>query len=176
MLYLEKIYRAQLGKKGPHKMNSKNKTPTDLVLLANLMDAKFKGPFGLKFGLDGLIGLIPIFGDLTTAIVSIYIILRAALMKAPLSVILFMLLNVLFEFTIGLIPIVGDLFDFFWKANIKNINLLSKWLDKPQKTKSLSLLKIGLALFTIVFVFGSVIYLIFSLLRFLVYTIAFLSL
>ena len=123
----------------------------DIELLSEWMDSKFKiGPF--RFGLDGLIGLIPGVGDLATSLVSFYIVIRAALLGASFSVILRMLLNILIEYLVGLTPILGNIFDFIWKSNIKNIELFRKYKASPRPTAK----KSG---FVILSVFGTVLFL-----------------
>lgn len=98
----------------------------DLEKLSELMDNKFEGPFGFKFGLDGLIGLVPIAGDIFTTIISLYIIVRAIFLKVSFFTILRMIFNVLLETLIDFIPYFGNLFDFYWRANKKNIEILKK--------------------------------------------------
>jgi len=88
------------------------------------MDSQFEGPFGFRFGWDGLIGLIPFLGDFITNVISIYIISQAMLMGCSASVLLRMGLNLLVENLLDLIPFLGNFFDFFWKANEKNLRLL----------------------------------------------------
>lgn len=113
----------------------------DLEALAELLDSKFKIA-GFKFGLDGLIGLIPGIGDVATTAISCYIIVRAFIAGAPLSVILRMLLNILVETLVGFIPIIGNIFDFIWRANLKNINLMKDYNvdEKAVKRKSTGLI------------------------------------
>ena len=104
--------------------------------LSRLLDSSIPLPGGFRIGLDGLIGLIPGFGDLAGGVASSYIIIEAARLGATTSTLLRMVFNVLLETLIGLIPFVGDLFDFIWKANEKNMALLEKHLDSPQPKSS----------------------------------------
>lgn len=106
----------------------------DLELLSELLDSKFKGPFGVRFGLDGIIGLVPVIGDLFTGFLSSYIVLRCALKKYPKSVIIKMVLNIFIETLIGMVPLFGDLFDIYWKSNIRNINLAKKYEKNKKRT------------------------------------------
>lgn len=103
--------------------------------LARLMDSSITLPGGATIGLDGLIGLIPGIGDFGTALVSAYIILEAARMGARRGVLLRMLLNVGVEVLVGTIPILGDAFDFIWKANDRNVALLERSLAPPRDTR-----------------------------------------
>lgn len=79
---------------------------------------------GMRFGLDGLLGLIPGVGDTATAVLSGYFIVAAVRMGARKRVVSAMVKNVAVDWAVGLIPVVGDLFDFAHKANTKNLRLL----------------------------------------------------
>ena len=87
----------------------------------------------VRFGLDGLIGLIPGIGDTAGAIVSSYILAEAAQIGAPKSVLLKMAFNIGLDAILGIVPILGDFSDFVWKANQRNVLLLNDFLDQPQK-------------------------------------------
>ncbi len=113
------------------------------------MDSSFKGPLGLKFGLDGLLGLVPFVGDLITSCISLYIIVQAALMGCPPSVLIRMGLNVLFENVLDMVPLFGNIFDFIWKSNNKNIALLEMHTVNPTGAKFSSRLVLGLISFSI---------------------------
>lgn len=120
----------------------------DLKYLAELMDTKFKGPFGFRFGLDGLIGLIPVVGDIVTNSISLYIILRASFLELPPVIILRMCLNLLIESLVGMFPVIGNIFDFGWKANTKNVELIKSYQAQPKAIKYKSSLLIFLIVFT----------------------------
>lgn len=100
--------------------------------LAWLLDDAIRVP-GTKFriGLDGLIGLIPGFGDLAGAAVSSYLVAQAARSGAPPSLLARMGLNILLEAVVGLVPLLGDLFDFGFKANARNVRLLRNHVSDP---------------------------------------------
>lgn len=106
----------------------------DIHRISSLLDTRFKGPFGVRFGLDGLIGLIPGVGDLITTLTSLYIIFLAARAGAPPSLLLRMLLNVFFDFLIEAVPFIGNIFDFFWRSNKRNLDLLNRYLKRPRPT------------------------------------------
>lgn len=99
--------------------------------LARLLDTQF-GIFGFRFGIDGLIGLIPGVGDAATAILSLYLIFLAARAGASLSLLFQMLCNVLFDMFIGAVPIVGDIFDVAFRANARNARLLHEYLSEKR--------------------------------------------
>lgn len=86
-----------------------------------------------RFGWDSIVGLIPGVGDFVMGLGSLFLILEGFRLKVPTSVLLKMLLNILIEVGLGLIPVVGDLFDFVWKANSKNANLLDRYQANPQQ-------------------------------------------
>gem|GEM_PF-1619654 len=93
--------------------------------LAKILENKFQ-VFGFKFGIEPLIGLIPWVGDFIALILSLYIVLIAHRMRLSQSVISEMYRNVIVDFVLGLVPVLGDVSDFFYKANSKNLALLLK--------------------------------------------------
>jgi hypothetical protein len=100
--------------------------------LSYWMDAAFEVPgVGLRFGLDALVGLIPVLGDVATTLVSFYIIGLAGQLGLPRITIARMSLNVLVDMVVGSVPFVGDAFDVWWKANLRNARLLEQRLADP---------------------------------------------
>ncbi len=97
-----------------------------LALLSRWLDDIIRLPGGYRIGLDGIIGLIPGAGDAVGAVASSVLIGQAAQLGVPSGVLLKMLGNVLLDAFIGAIPILGDIFDFAWKANLKNFRLLER--------------------------------------------------
>jgi Domain of unknown function (DUF4112) len=92
-----------------------------------LLDDLFRVPvLGWRFGLDGLIGLIPGIGDTSTALASFYILASAVRHGVPKITLLRMGLNIGFDYLLGSLPVVGDIADVWWKSNKKNIALLRK--------------------------------------------------
>lgn len=108
-----------------------------LKRLAWLLDSAIPLPGGYRIGLDGLIGLVPGLGDVVAALLSSYIVLEAARLRVPGSVLLRMGLNVALEVIIGAVPIVGDLFDFAFKANERNVGLLEASLGASEQVLAL---------------------------------------
>ena len=108
----------------------------DLAFLAGLMDDRFYIPgTNIRFGLDSLVGLVPGFGDAFGGIVSSYIIWRAQRMGASNWVLMRMTGNMLFDSALGIIPLVGDIFDWKFRANRRNLELLRRHkaqLNPPQ--------------------------------------------
>ncbi len=91
---------------------------------------------GLNFrvGIDPLVGLIPGIGDTIGAIMSSYILSEAARLGAPKTILLKMAFNIAVDALAGAVPILGDLFDFGWKANQRNAKILGGYLDDPRET------------------------------------------
>ena len=99
----------------------------ELEVVSQLMDNRFRVPvLGWRFGLNAIIDLIPEFGDIATTIVALYILISAVRYRVPKITLLRMGLNIAIYFLGGLIPFAGDLFDAWWKPNIRNINLLRR--------------------------------------------------
>ena len=91
------------------------------------MDDLFRIPvLGWRFGLDAIIGLIPAFGDTTTSLVSFYILASAVRYRVPKITLLRMGLNIAIDYAVGSLPVVGDLFDAWWKSNQMNVELLKR--------------------------------------------------
>ncbi len=108
----------------------------DVERIASLMDDRFRVPgTSLRFGLDSLIGLIPGIGETVTAGISTYLMALAWQAGAPFLLIVRMALNVVLDTVLGAIPLVGDLFDFAWKANRKNAQLLANHMERKQSRR-----------------------------------------
>jgi hypothetical protein len=97
--------------------------------LATLLDTAFVLPgTNVRFGLDGLLGLVPGIGDVVTTAMSLYIVHEARELGAPGHVIARLLANVVLDGIVGAVPVVGDIFDVMWRANRRNMRLLQDWL------------------------------------------------
>jgi hypothetical protein len=112
-------------------MNHTPRAPKALLRaqkLANLTDSKVRIPFvGVRLGLDFLIGLIPVIGDVIMVGVSLSIVAMAKSIEVPRALRLAMLKNIGIDFLLGLIPFVGDVVDLFYKSNQKNVRIMEKW-------------------------------------------------
>jgi hypothetical protein len=96
--------------------------------IARWMDTKFVIPgTDFRFGLDGLLGLVPGVGDLSTFAISGYLVLLMARNGASGFVLARMIFNIVIDVVLGAIPLVGDLFDFVHKANTKNMKLMQQY-------------------------------------------------
>ena len=97
--------------------------------LAWLLDAQFGLPgTKFRFGVNSLFGLAPVAGDAALGLVSLYLIWEAKRLGAPAGLIGQMLANVAIEVAGGSVPILGDVFDMAFKANLRNLDLLERWL------------------------------------------------
>lgn len=106
-----------------------------------LMDSAFRIPvIGFRFGLDPIVGLIPGAGDVVSTAFSAYLIYLAARFRLPPQIFRQMIFNVALEAVIGTVPLVGDIFDAFYKSNIRNLALLEKHLgiDDPETTEQIN--------------------------------------
>ncbi|HEY8553711.1 MAG TPA: DUF4112 domain-containing protein [Burkholderiales bacterium] len=102
--------------------------------LAWLLDSSIRVPgTRFTFGLDAILGLFPVLGDLLGVIVSSYIVLEAARLGAPGALLARMLLNIAIEGVLGALPVAGDVFDAVWKANQRNVELLDAWFERSGK-------------------------------------------
>lgn len=100
-----------------------------LQRLARLLDSEFRLPgTRWRIGLDPLIGLVPGIGDAASAGISLWLIAEAGRLGVPSGTLLKMLLNLLVDTTAGSIPVLGDVFDAGYKANLRNLALLERAL------------------------------------------------
>jgi hypothetical protein len=111
----------------PERKSQPVKVDQSLERLSWLMDDLIRVP-GLdwRFGLDALVGLIPGFGDTATSLVSFYILASAVRYRVPKVTLLRMGLNIGIDYLVGSLPLVGDVFDAWWKSNQMNVELLSQ--------------------------------------------------
>lgn len=107
--------------------------------LARLLDTAVRIPgTDVRIGLDPLLGLIPGLGDVIGGALSGYVILLAARAGASKPVLLRMLANVAMDSLVGAVPVLGDIFDVAWKANVRNLALLERHLERPAATRTSS--------------------------------------
>ncbi len=103
------------------------KVEESLERLSWLMDDLFRIPgIGWRIGLDALVGLIPGLGDTATSLASFYILASAVRYGVPKVTMLRMGLNIGIDYAMGSLPVVGDLFDAWWKSNQMNVDLVRK--------------------------------------------------
>jgi hypothetical protein len=106
-----------------------------LRAVTRLFDQAFGIP-GTKwrFGLDALFGLVPGLGDLMGAVVAVYALHVARQLRVPGVVQAHMLSNIAIDALVGTVPLIGDIFDFVFKAQTRNLALLDEWVGTPHAT------------------------------------------
>jgi hypothetical protein len=114
----------------PGKLSSEEQL-AQLEWIADLLDSRFVIPgTNIRFGLDGVIGLVPVAGDLISALISFYLISRASELGLSPWVKTRMVWNVTLDTVVGAVPILGDMFDVSFKSNRRNIALAKRYLAK----------------------------------------------
>lgn len=99
-----------------------------------LLDEAFRIPFtGIRFGIDGIIGLVPGLGDVLAGLLSLIIPLAAWVRGVPYITLVRMAANLGIGVLVGTIPILGDAFDIAWKPNRRNYRLLQRHLGQPRR-------------------------------------------
>jgi hypothetical protein len=109
-----------------------------LELLAYWMDTVFYIPgLGVRFGFDAIIGLIPGLGDIITSLISLYILAAARRYGVPRATMMRMAFNIAVDTIVGAVPLFGDAFDVYWKANVMNVALLRRHvLATPEEQRT----------------------------------------
>lgn len=97
----------------------------------HLMDSKYS-IFGIKFGIDNIIGIYPAVGDFISMVISLYMVWIGYQMNLPIHKLMQMLVNIFIDFIIGIPPGIGGAFDLLFKANTRNLKILKEF-DKFYK-------------------------------------------
>src|SRR5579875_2319589 len=101
----------------------------NLDMLSRLLDTWFHVPgTNIRFGLDGIIGFVPGIGDFLAGAASCIIVLAAYVRGVPLVTVARMVVNLGVEVVVGMVPVLGNLFDIGWRANRRNYHLLEEAL------------------------------------------------
>ena len=132
----------------------RTKALAEVQALAWLLDESIRVPFtgGRRFGLDALIGFVPGVGDLASGAIGLLVIWRAPRLGLPRIVVARMLANSALDFVVGLVPIAGDAFDLWFKANSRNLALMRRHVVEPGSSTAndwmvlASMLAIGVAI------------------------------
>src|SRR5918992_5963679 len=107
--------------------HSRAEVERSLEQLSRMMDGLFRIPgVGWRFGLDALVGLVPGVGDLATTAVSFYILAAGVRYRVSKATLLRTGVNLGIDYLVGAVPLFGDFFDAYWKANQKNVELLRR--------------------------------------------------
>ena len=109
-------------------MHQHNQARLDLLRRwAVLLDSAFRLPgTNFRFGVDAILGLVPGLGDLSAPIYAAFILVTGFRMRVPAVVMLRMVMNAALDMLMGLVPLLGDVGDVFWKANLRNMTLLER--------------------------------------------------
>jgi hypothetical protein len=119
--------------------------------LSKYLDNWIKIPIvGWRFGLDALIGLVPNVGDTLTSFASFYILIAGVRYGVPKITLLRMAFNIGLDYVVGAIPFLGDAFDFVWKANKQNMNLIRERATGKDKGTTSDYLFVGLIILFLV--------------------------
>jgi hypothetical protein len=121
-------FKAYAASRGMTEDAARREFAESIERVARLMDGAVRIPIIGPIGLDALLGLFPVAGDATSAAVGVMLIARSIKYGVPREIIARMLGNVLFDFLIGSIPVAGDLADMWFRANLRNVQLLREYL------------------------------------------------
>jgi len=120
------------------------RTRKQLDHFAWLMDSCFRVPgLGWRFGIEALIGLVPGLGDIVGGLLALILLIRAVQFKLPKIVVARMILNFTLDIGIGMIPFIGDAFDFAFKSNTRNMKLFHKYAGEPDTSTTRHWVVIG---------------------------------
>lgn len=117
----------------PRRAPDRSRSLAEVEALAWLLDNSIPVPgTGRRFGVDAIVGLVPIVGDAISAGLGLLVVWRASRMGLPRIVVMRMLVVSAVDLVIGSIPLVGDAFDLWFKANTRNLGLLRRHLERPE--------------------------------------------
>ena len=104
-----------------------------LEAFAKLLDIAFVLPgTKIRYGVDGLIGLVPIVGDAVATVLSLWLVREARALGAPWHITARMLGNVAVQGVVGTVRFAGDAFDVLFRANMRNVRMLRRWLERQR--------------------------------------------
>lgn len=146
----------------PRRDAETDRTLVEVEAIAWLLDNSIPipGTGGRRIGLDALIGFIPAVGDLVGAGIGLYVIVRAAMLGLPRIVIARMVANSAIDLAIGAIPLIGDAFDLWFKANTRNLRLMRRYLESPDASTKGEWLALALLVVAVLVVAGVMLWLV----------------
>lgn len=111
-------------------------TLAKLQQLSLLMDKAFAIPgTNIRFGVDSIVGLVPVIGDTLAVAVSGYIYSFAKQAGVPGRKRMRMVWNILIDWLVGLVPLLGDIFDVGFKANVRNVNIITRHVESQRSAE-----------------------------------------
>jgi len=127
-------FRFDFGSANPFGNLTREQRLARLDGMAKLLDVAFILPgTNIRYGIDGIIGLIPVVGDIIATALSLWLVREARALGAPWHVTARMLGNVAIQGVVGTVPVAGDAFDVLFRANMRNARLLRRWLDRQPR-------------------------------------------
>ena len=124
-------FRFDFGKANPFANLTREQRLARLDAVARLLDIAFILPgTNVRYGIDGIIGLIPVVGDLIATAFSLWLVREARALGAPWHITARMLGNVAVQGVVGAVPVAGDAFDVLFRANMRNVRMLRRWMDR----------------------------------------------
>jgi hypothetical protein len=144
-----------MRRSGPDRSRALAEVETLAWLLDNSIPVPGTG--GRRLGIDALIGLVPIVGDVISGGMGLFLVWRGSRMGLPRVVVARMLANSALDLVIGSIPVIGDAFDLWFKANTRNLGIMRRHVERPETSTRNEWLVLGALLGTvlaIVFVIG----------------------
>lgn len=144
----------------PRPPSSPSHTPPRLRRLrrlVHLLDEAVRIPgTKIRVGLDPLLGLAPWAGDVVGGLLTGWVVVEAARLGTPPSVVVRMLGNLALDALFGAVPALGDLFDAGWKANVRNLELLEEHVERPETARARSRTVVGLTVAGVLGIVGGV--------------------
>ncbi len=127
-------FRFDFGNANPFGNLTREQRLARLDAIAKLLDIAFILPgTKIRYGIDGIIGLIPVVGDLIATALSLWLVREARALGAPWHITARMLGNVAIQGVVGTVPVAGDAFDVLFRANIRNVRMLRRWMDRQAR-------------------------------------------
>jgi hypothetical protein len=116
----------------PRTESERSRSLGEVEMLAWLLDNSIPVPgTGRRFGIDALIGFVPVLGDMVSGGIGLFVVWRASRFGLPRIAVARMLANTVIDIAVGAIPILGDAFDLWFKANTRNLGIMRRYIEQP---------------------------------------------
>lgn len=145
----------------PHTGRHAPEALREVETLAWLLDNSIQvpGTGGRRLGLDALIGFVPVVGDLASAGIGLYVVWRGSRLGLPRVVVARMLANSVVDLIVGSIPVAGDAFDLWFKANTRNLRLMRRYVAAPETSTRSTSVALAVSIGLVLLVFGFIVWL-----------------